>query len=223
MTRPDVAHAVAALSRALQNPGPKHIDAAHKLLLYIYATRRLSIQFGGESEEVQKLVIASDAAFADDQNSRRSSQGYIITIFGGAVIWKAGLQATVTTSTTEAELLALEQTAKEGMALKRLFSEIMLDIGEPFNVLCDNQQTIRLVVNESERLNTRLKHVDIQNMWLKQEYKRGSFQVTYLPTAQMPADGLTKALSRQQFEKFCALLNLRDASSLIEKKQKQSE
>ena len=50
-------------------------------------------------------------------------------LFGGAIVWKATRQATVTTSTTEAELLALEQVSKEAMALKRLFKELTLSLG----------------------------------------------------------------------------------------------
>lgn len=74
-------------------------------------------------------------------------------------------------------------------------------------VNCDNKQSIRLVVVK-ERINTNLRHVDIHDMWLKQEYKRGTFRLEYLPTADMPADGLTKALNRQQFEIFVKMLNL---------------
>ena len=129
-------------------------------------------------------------------------------LFGGPIIWKAARQATVTTSTTEAELLALEHVAKESVALKRFLYELQLDLGVPWEIFCDNQQTIRLVVEESERLTTKLRHVDIQNMWLKQEYAKGNLQVTYLKTSEMPADGLTKALPRQGHERFLAHLNL---------------
>lgn len=93
------------------------------------------------------------------------------------------------------------------MALKRFFRDLAFEIGETWEIFCDNQQTIRLVVNESERMVTKLRHVDVNNMWLKQEHARGSFQVTYLPTNDMPADGLTKNLSRQKFESFRAHLN----------------
>ena len=112
---------------------------------------------------------------------------------------------------TEAELLALEQTAKETMSLKRLFNELQFDPEIPWDIRCDNQQTIRLVIGESTRLATRLRHVDIHHMWLRQEVEKKSFTVTYLPTAQMPADGLTKALPRQKFEQFRAQLNMFNA------------
>lgn len=42
-------------------------------------------------------------------------KAYAMRLFGGRVDWKANKQATVTTSTTEAELLSLSQAAKEGI------------------------------------------------------------------------------------------------------------
>jgi hypothetical protein len=102
------------------------------------------------------------------------------------------------------------------MALQRLFRDLRLDLGELWTIFCDNQQTIRLIVGENERINTRLRHVDIQNMWLRQEHSKGVFQVTYLQTSSMPADGLTKNLPRYKFENFRALLNLQDVRAKIE-------
>lgn len=165
--------------------------------------------------EGQFLIVAGDASFADDEETRHSSQGYIFILFGGPLLWRAARQATVTTSTTEAELLALEHTAKEALALERLFRCISLDLGQLMTIFCDNQQTIRLVVGENARISTRLRHIDIQNMWLRQEYAAGKFIVTYLPTAQMPADGLTKCLSRQKFENFRMMLNLQDTQAIV--------
>nr|CEG03241.1 unnamed protein product [Fusarium acuminatum CS5907] len=207
MIRADIAYAASILSRFLTNPSSQHKKAADQTIRYLYLTRDYCIVYGSSSG-VQGLLIASDASFADDASTRRSSQGYLITLFGGLILWKASRQATVTTSTTEAELLALEQIAKETMSLKRLFAGIRFDPNAPWEIYCDNQQTIRLVVNQSTRITTRLRHVDIQSMWLKQEYEKGSFKVAYLATADMPADGLTKALPRQKFEHFRALLNM---------------
>jgi hypothetical protein len=206
MIRPDVAYAASQLSHHLTNPGAAHFQAADRVLSYLYRTKRLGIQYG--AHKGSQLLICGDASFADDRESRRSSQGYIVQLFGGPIIWKAARQATVTTSTTEAELLALEHVAKESAALKRFLHELRLDLGIPWEIFCDNQQTIRLVVEESERLTTKLRHVDIQNMWLKQEYAKGNLRVTYLKTSEMPADGLTKALPRQGHERFLAHLNL---------------
>ena len=65
---------------------------------------------------------------------RKSSQGYIMTLFGGAIGWRANKQNTVTTSSTEAELLALSQTAKEAIFMSRLFKALSLELSEPLRI-----------------------------------------------------------------------------------------
>ena len=97
---------------------------------YLFGTRFLGIIYRKELTETQ-LMIASDASYADDPETRRSSQGYTISLFGGLIAWKATRQTTVTTSTTEAELKGVSETAKEALALKRLFAELQLELGEP--------------------------------------------------------------------------------------------
>ncbi|KAK1449599.1 hypothetical protein CMEL01_16796 [Colletotrichum melonis] len=101
------------------------------------------------------------------------------------------------------------------MALKRLFKDIALDLGEVWSVNCDDQQTIRLVVGEVERIATRHRRIDVQNMRLRQEHARDSFEVAYRSTECMPADGLTKNLSRAKFEHFRTLPNLSGAREII--------
>jgi hypothetical protein len=216
MIRPDVAFAASILSQFLTNPGPEHLTAVNWTIKYLFGTRFLAIQYDAEHREVQ-LQIASDTSFADDADTRRSSQGYTISLFGGLIQWRAARQTTVTTSSTEAEMLGVSFTAKELMALKRLFRDLRLDLGELWTIFCDNQQTIRLIVGSNERIATKLRHVDIQNMWARQEHQKGAFEVTYLPTNDMPADGLTKNLPRYKFEYFRALLNLQDIRGMLEK------
>jgi hypothetical protein len=137
MIRPDVAFAASQLSHFLQNPSKIHINAINWTIRYLFATRFLAIEYGkgamskrpGNTSSL--LIVASDTSFADDSETRRSSQGYTIFLFGGIIAWKAARQDIVTTSTTEAELLGLASVGKEAMALWRLFQDIQLDIGEP--------------------------------------------------------------------------------------------
>jgi hypothetical protein len=215
MTRPDIARAAAELSKYLTNPSEAHMAGADQTIQYLYATRYWAIEYNGSKRD-DCLVIASDASFADDPEDRKSSQGYIIQLCGGPVVWKASKQSTVTTSTTEAELLALDLTVRESYAVERFFRDIAHELDTPLRVYCDNQQTIRLVVGQNERITTKLRHVDIHNMWLRQEYGTGRFVVEYLPTADMPADGLTKPFPRQKFEHFRNMLGLVDIRDRLE-------
>jgi hypothetical protein len=65
----------------------------------------------GHSEDFK---IASDASFADNMIDQKSSQAYVMKLFGGLIGWRANKQDIVTMLTTEAELLILSQAVKEG-------------------------------------------------------------------------------------------------------------
>jgi hypothetical protein len=134
-TRPDIAFATSRLAHFLVNPSNEHQDAADRVLLYLQKTRNLPLTFGqGEGFEV-----ASDESFADNTIDRKSSQGYAIKLFGGLIAWRANKQDTVTTSTTEAELLALSQVAKEAIFTSRLLKELQVTLSDPtLTIICDN-------------------------------------------------------------------------------------
>jgi hypothetical protein len=51
-------------------------------------------------------------------------------LFGGLIGWRANKQDTVTTSTTEAKLLALAQAAKESMYVSRLLQKLIIDFDD---------------------------------------------------------------------------------------------
>ena len=118
-------------------------------------------------------------------------------------MWSANKQDTVTTSTTEAELLALAQAAKEGFFVSRLLHALTVRFDDKtLRIQCDNQQTIRLVEAEVAQLKTKLKHVDIHNHWLRQEVENGTLRIIYTPTDEIFADGITKPLQGDKFKTF---------------------
>ena len=112
-TRPDVGFTALKLAQFNANPSQRHHDAADRTIQYLYHTRNRAICYGQGGQK--PLICASDASFADNLLDRKSSQGYVVLLFGGPIAWRANKQDTVTTLSTEAELLALTQTAKEAI------------------------------------------------------------------------------------------------------------
>jgi hypothetical protein len=216
ITRPDVANAAGKLSQYLTNPSPQHHGAVDRAISYLYGTRSLAIEYAGSSDQ-ETLICASDAAFADDPTTRYSTEGYLFQLYGGAIDWRSAKQKTVTTSSTEAELLALSDTAKETYWWNRFFRSIKFDLDTQLTVQCDNLQTIRLLTKEDPHLATKLRHVDIHKHWLRQEVQAGRVNIEWVPTADMPADGLTKSLPRQRHESFIKQLGLEDINIRIKK------
>jgi len=91
-----------------------------------------------------------------------------------------------------------------------------LDPGHDTAVDCDNQQTIGLMTKDLLKLTTKLRHVDIHKHWLRQEVQEKRLRINWVPTAEMPADGLTKTLPRQKHENFVRQLGLVDIRSRLE-------
>jgi len=203
--RLDVAHHATRLARHQRNPSPGHKAAAPRVIQHLYAIKTLSHLFDGNYQKKKKQIeVYSDASFADDQVDRKSSQGYLIYLFGIPIAWQAFKQTAVATSSTEAELLALTTVVKETLALIRLFSGLRLHVTDEVVVWCDNKQTIRLVSAEIPRLQTALKHVDVYNAWIRQKVLRGTTRVEYLQTTRSRRS-IDKLLSSWPVASYCGL------------------
>ena len=111
ITRPDTAFTTKTLAESLQNPGPDHHIAADRCLDYLYSTRFYALELGSADLVKPVFAVASDAAYANDPATRRSTEGFIFQLFGGTIDWQSKKQTTVTTSTTKAELLALSHVS----------------------------------------------------------------------------------------------------------------
>ncbi|KAG8491838.1 hypothetical protein CXB51_015086 [Gossypium anomalum] len=88
-----------------------------------------------------------DADFARDLDRRRSLTGYVFTIRGYEISWKATSQTIVTLSTTEAENMVITEACKEAIWLKGLFSELNEDL-QINTIFCDSQSSIFLTKDQ---------------------------------------------------------------------------
>jgi hypothetical protein len=149
------------LSEFLQNLSSKHLAALDQVISYLHRTKSYAVQYASETNNQQVFLCASDAAFANDRATRRSTGGYLFQLFGGPIDWHSTKQKTVTTSSTEAELLALIYAIKETIYWRRFFQNIRFDPGHDLTISCDNQQTTRLMTKDAPKLTTKLRHIDI--------------------------------------------------------------
>jgi hypothetical protein len=104
----------------------------------------------------------------------------------------------------------LANAAKEFIWWNRFFSNIQFSIKQRLSIACDNLQTLGVLQKDSLKLSTKLRHIDIHQHWLRQEVEEGRIGVHWIPTAEMPADGLTKALPAQKQQNFIKQQNLVD-------------
>jgi len=169
--------------------------AAKGVLRYLRGATRLGVAYG-TYKPLQGYV---DADWAGDVDARRSTTGFIFTLNGGPVSWASKRQSTVATSTAEAEYVAAAMATKEALWLRKLLSALGVDGGAvPMGE--DNQACLALVNNPEAT--GRTKHVDVAYHMVRDYVARGDVTFYFLPSAEMPADGLTKALPGPAFKAF---------------------
>lgn len=90
--------------------------------------------------------------------------------------------------------MALTEAAREAIHLRRLLEELGADrlCEGPTTIFCDNQGANELTRNPVHH--SRTKHIDIRHHYIREVYQQGAVNVEYMPSTQMPADVLTKAL-----------------------------
>ena len=89
-TRLDIAQAVGVLSRFMANPGWVHWDAVKRVFKYLRGTSHYSICYHGNSFRTPHSVCSCRFVNSDwdgDIGHRRSTNGYVFTMFGGAISW----------------------------------------------------------------------------------------------------------------------------------------
>jgi len=224
ITRPDIAAPVSQLGSFLTNPSPLHLEQANNVIAYLRDTKYLCIEYSGRAPHTLIDTInsrtdydtvfkaASDAAYADDPATRRSSEGYIFMLYGGPIDWRATKQRVVTTSTTEAELVSASHAAKELIWWDRFFRQLGFNPGHELTLYCDNAQTVDLLNKARPLLATKLRHVDIHQHWLRQGVQNKNLSVQWIPADLMPADGLTKPLPKGKHQEFVRLIGMKDKS-----------
>ncbi len=106
-TRPNISQAVGVLARHMAKPSMEHWTAAKAVLRYIAGTLACGITLRQTDTPVGGY---SDADYAGDSDTRRSTTGFVFILNGGAIScnsnWNSRLQPTVAVSTTEAEYMA---------------------------------------------------------------------------------------------------------------------
>ena len=206
-TRPDIAYAVSSLSQFNQNPGKAHWISAKRILRYLKGTQHFGLLFTKNGKNLHGYVDADWGAAVDD---RRSYTGFVFKLANSAISWESRKQRTVALSSTEAEYMALTEAAKETTYLRCFLKEvgILSSDAKPTNAFCDNQEAQELMRNPVHH--ARSKHINIRHHYVREVFEKGDLEVEYIPTTEMVADVLTKALfgpSHRRFLKELGIVN----------------
>lgn len=178
VTRPDIVFAVSQVARHSSRPRKVAWNAVKFMFRHIGATKRLRLKLQASAAEV---AVATDADWPNDQVDRKSVSDSIVYLFGCPVAWTSK-QSLVTTSSTAAEYVAVNDGVEIGLLVRGMVSEV-LDKPVPILLSIDSLPATQRLRRECRSGSS--KHVDAKFNVIKDLLQAGEIAVTYTPTTEM--------------------------------------
>lgn len=199
-----IAYSVGVVARAVSKPTVIDWRRVQHIYRYLRGTTDFGLYYRSDCQG--PFETYSDADFAGDWKTDRSTTGLISMYAGGAIDWTSKLQSNVTLS-TEAEYVAANEGAKDVKWLRLLFGEIIGFKGRPY-LNCDNQSAIALT--ENHMFHRRTKHINVRYHSIREAHESGELCIRYVDTNHQLADILTKC-----FKSCVQFASLRNRVSLM--------
>ena len=170
-----IMYALNVLSRYGNNPGPRHIEFVRHLLRYVKTSRADRIKFDthdGATDIVTmttllQLRFQCDADLAGNPDNLHSQTSYLGYLGGSLICWCSTDQGSVSTSTAESEIKAVNHTLKSEVIASR---GILTNMGwtqapciEEDNKACVDASIVR-------HMTRGLRHLAITENFLKEKY-----------------------------------------------------
>jgi hypothetical protein len=205
-TRPDILLAVGeASSGGAVHPSKDHVSVVKQCVDYILATKEHSLKFERSSTGLQ-LFGYCDASYVTTGNCKSRLGGCLfLNANSGAFCSFSKTDTTVSHSSTEAELKALDELLKQLIKV----TEILMFLGiklspEPIPVLIDNKSAIEL--SNTLKSGNKVGYINVRMEFIRELINLRMIKLVYVPTELNVADVLTKPLSHETFERHSQVL-----------------
>ena len=202
-SRADCAYTVGMLTRCLTFPTAAMDAAADRCLAFMAQTAERGPQYGkvaGRSDANLELHAYTDS----DWQVRSSTSAWVIMYAGAVVAYGSKRQASISLSSTEAEIMAASQGAAEVAYIRGLLHEMGVNLTKPTVLYVDNSGAVQL--SKDLKSCTRSRHIEPRYLWARELVHRGLLDIRYCPTQDNVADALTKPLSPSVFERHADVL-----------------
>ena len=195
--RPDWLTAVAFLAMRVTNCTVDDLAKLDRLMRYVWATRDRGIVFASGVSGIVVSVLL-DAAYGVHMDGRSHTGSCVVVGDSGAVHCKSSKQQIVTKSSTEAELLALSDSANQALHLRSFIVAQGHECGPV--VIHQVNMSCMALTHRGRSAADRTRHTSIKYFWLKERVHMGEAKVKHLGTKDMYASMLTKPLQGAQFK-----------------------
>ena len=200
--RRDIQTTVAFLTTRVKNPGEDDWGKLKRVLKYLNGTRKLHLKLTVDSLSSIHWYVDGSHQIHDDC---RGHTGALMTLGKGAIVSSSRKQKINTKSSTETELVAVDDKIGDILWMRYFLESQGYTIEENI-VYQDNMSTLSLEKNGRISGSGRTKHIKAKYYLVKDKYESNEIDLKYCPTNSMWADVLTKPLQGQKFREMRSFL-----------------
>jgi len=157
-----------------------------------------------------KMIGYSDSDYARNIDDRHSTSGYVFILGDGAVSWYSGKQKGISTSTAQAEYVALSHATKEAVFLRKPLAEFEGNSSRDHEeiVIRNYHHQAALAISKNPVFYSKAKQIDVCYHFTREIIADGQIELEYCQTKNMIADILTKPVAKERFEQLRLMLGL---------------
>jgi hypothetical protein len=173
-----------------------------RLIQFLKATKEEVLTLKADNSHVIKWHV--DAAFAVHDDFK-SSTGALMSMGSGAITAGSTKQKVNTRSSTEAELVGLDDYIARIMWTRHFLDVQGYDVKDNI-IYQDNKSTIQLAKNGRTSIGKRSRHLNIKYFLITDLINRKQVNIKYCPTDGMLADYMTKPLTGRKFQQHRSMI-----------------
>lgn len=190
VSRPDIMFSGTRLARYFSGWNMCHWKMAKNIMRYVSASKDIRLMFGFDDD----IIIGyTDSDHAGDNTTRKATEGIVFCRAGGAFDWSSKMQSVGTHSSAE---IAQERSGREALWIRKLCYNSSIDV-TTIDIRAHNQGAISIVKYFKENVAKKL--ISIAYHLTRIYVADNLVSISYIPTLQMVADCMTKALDKVKF------------------------
>ncbi|EED11570.1 hypothetical protein TSTA_008660 [Talaromyces stipitatus ATCC 10500] len=197
-TRPDITFTVRRLQHKQHDPTKYDYVAGKGVLRYLKGTKKYGITLNKYPSKGLEVYV--DSSHADHPNGK-STEGFIIFYAGSPISWNSSKQTLVAPSSTVSEYLGVGSGIRQGLWIQNMLISLgLVKKGEPLVVYTDSNNA--MTASHKPGTAQAVRWLRIHYHFMKDLIDKGEVILKRIDTKENPADGLTKALTTELFDKF---------------------
>ena len=196
-TLPNILASCSLLSSHAHNPAISHRAGGDQALKYLNSHQNDHIVLGGDPH-ITLFGYADAAHIMNDDSKSQLGFCFYLNETSGAVIAKSKRDTTVSHSSTEAEIKAIDLAIREATWFRGFLNELGYPQTEPTVIYTDNLAAT--ILSETNNINDKTGHMVLRINYIYQEQKAGNIKLKWINTENNVADILTKPLPCPSYE-----------------------